>query len=471
MLGSRRTGGRDGGFGRLMAAMTIVVFIPSISQSALIPAVPALSATLGTSLETTAWVLTAYFIVASVGTPISGRLSVGFGRRRMLLVLLGLYATGSLLCLLSDGAAGVIAGRVLQGMVGGVFSIGFAVVGTAAPAARRRSALALLSVTVALGTAAGFLVGGLAVEHLGIDTLFWGALVLSTIASAGVALTVPHDAPPAERRVDVLGGALIVAGTTLPLVAVSQGNRWGWLDDRTLAVALAGVALLVAWVVVERRARVPMIDVAELVPRPVMLGNVATAFQGASMFGLFVLVPQLAQQDPASGAGLGLGATGAGLVLVPGAVLMLLVGPVSSRLGARVGDHMLLAAGTGLAGVGLALLALSHDSVGTVIAFSLVSCAGLGCAFPAMPAIVSAGIAQSRVAEAVAFNAMVRGIGSAVGSQASVAVLAAATLGGTGAPPDAGYVQAFLLGAVVAAVGGAVAAMIPACRGRLAPES
>jgi MFS family permease len=440
--------------------MALVVFIPAISQSALIPALPELGARLGTSLETTAWVLTAYFIVASVGTPISGRLGALYGKRRVLLVLLGCYAVGSAVCLVSDDAVGMIGGRALQGLVGGCFSLAFAILNECAPPARRRSALAVLSVTVALGTAAGFLVGGVAVERAGPEALFQGALGVSGLAAALVLAFVPADLPLGSRGVDIAGGLAVVAGTTLPLVAISQANRWGWLDERTLALVMAGVGLLAVWIAIERRVGEPMVELAAVASRPALLANIATLFQGAGMFGLFVLTPQLAQQDPASGAGLGMGATGAGMLLAPGAILMLLVGPASSRLGRRVGDHRVLALGSGLAGCGLALLAVGHGSVASVVAFSLVACAGLGCAFPAMPALVSVGIAPARVAEVVAFNAMMRGIGSAVGAQASAAVLGATALRPGAAPADEGYVWAFLLGALASGLGGAVAMTI-----------
>jgi MFS family permease len=203
-----------------------------------------------------------------------------------------------------------------------------------------------------------------------------------------------------------------------------------------------------------------MVDIAALTPRRVWLANAATLLQGVGMFGLFVLTLQLAQQPVASGAGLGLGATEAGLLLIPGAIVMLAIGPASSRLGHRVGDHLMLALGSGLAALGLALLALEHATVAPVLAFSIVASAGLGCAFPAMPALVSRDIETHRIAEAVAFNALMRGIGSAVGAQVSVAVLAGAVVAGTALPSSAGYERAYLLAAALSAVGAAVALAI-----------
>ena len=453
--------------GRLLPVVALSIFLPASSQSILIPALPELSRQLEARPEDVAWVLTAYLVTASVGAPVAGRLGELFGRRTVMLVILAAFVGGSVMCAAADGLAALVAGRLLQGCVGGTFTTGFGLARDYAPRDRARASVALLSVVVGVGTGAGFVLGGLAVDLEAVDAVFWGGAALGLLALGLVGWVVPAD-PSAQRgSVDVRGGVLLVTGMAAPLVAVSQAGRWGVIDPRTLGTVALGAMLLAVWVAVERRHPLPLVDVAALAARPVLLANAATVLLGCGMFGLFVLTPQLAQQAGGTGTGFGLSATLAGLSLLPGALVMLVVGPASSRLGHRIGDHAILAAGGAMSALGLALLAVAHGSIAVVVAFSVLTAAGLGFALPAMPALVAASAPVGRVGEAVGFNAMMRGAGSSLGAQLSAAVLAASAVAGSSLPTSQGYAGAYGLAAALSAVAGALALL--AGRGRSAP--
>lgn len=487
--------------GALVPVLALAVFLPATTQSLLIPAVPELMRAHGSSPDDTAWVLTAFLIVASAAAPVGGRLGALYGRRPVMLAMLGAYVAGSLVCALADGLAPLVAGRTLQGCVGGTFPIAFSLARDHAAPGRARVAVALLSVVVGVGTGSGFALGGAIVDHAPLTAAFWGSAALGALALLLAALVLPREAAlarlagvaarpgaAARGRLDVLGGVLLVAGTALPLAAISQANRWGWLAPPTLALALAGALVLVAWARLERRRapagdrssradrgrvgrgdpeavssvgaagerRVPeaLIDVDVLRVRAVLLCNVATLLLGCGMFGLFVLTPQLAQQ--ATGGGLGLGATAAGLVLLPGAATMLLVGPLATRIGRGFGDHVALAVGAATTALGLALLAGARGGTASVLAFAVLAAVGLGIAMPAMPALVAGAVPHARVPDAVGVNALLRGAGSAIGAQLSAAVLSATVVAGA-APTAGGYTAAYAIAGAAAAAAAAVA--------------
>ena len=442
---------------RLLPVLALSIFLPASSQSILIPALPELARALDARPEDVAWVLTAYLVTASVGAPVAGRLGELFGRRTVMLVILAAFVAGSIVCAVADSLVALVAGRLLQGFVGGTFTTGFGLARDFAVPHRARASVALLSVVVGVGTGAGFVLGGLAVDLEAVDAVFWAGAVLGVLTLGLVRWAVPVDPPVHRGPVDVRGGVLLVTGMAAPLVAVSQAGRWGVTDARTLGTVGLGAVLLAGWVAVERRHPLPLVDVSALAARPVVLANAATVLLGCGMFGLFVLTPQLAQQPAGTGVGFGLGATVAGLSLLPGALAMLVVGPASSRLGHRVGDHAILAAGGAVSALGLALLAVAHGSFAAVVAFSVVTAIGLGLALPAMPALVAAAAPQDRVGEAVGFNAMMRGGGSSFGAQLSAAVLAASAVAGSTLPTSAGYAGAYGLAAVLAAVGSVLA--------------
>ena len=250
-------------------------------------------------------------------------------------------------------------------------------------------------------------------------------------------------------RVDVRGALVLAAGLVPPLYAISRANDWGWGSARTLGLIAAGVAVLAVFVVLQRRTRQPLADIEALMRPPVLMTNLATLLVGFGMFGSFILIPQLAQAD------FGVDATGAGLLLLPGSLVMLFAGPVSGALGTRFGSKLPLALGGVIASAGLLMLGLDHGSQGAVLGWAILMSTGIGLAFSAMPNLIVGAVPPTQTGEAIGFNALVRSVGASLGTQVSAALLAAS--------PD-GYTAAFLLGSGVALLAGLVALAIPTAR-------
>jgi MFS family permease len=262
-------------------------------------------------------------------------------------------------------------------------------------------------------------------------------------------------------RVDLRGAVLLGIGLVLPLVAVSQAHVWHWASLRTLGLIAAGVAVLAAWVVVQRRTEQPLADIATLTKPPVLITNLATLLVGFGMFGSFILIPQLAEAPTSTPYGLGYGATGAGLLMLPGSLLMLVLGPLSGIIGSRVGNKVPLALGAGVAAIGLLLLGVAHGSAAEILAFSALMFAGVGLAFAAMPNLIMEAVPPEQTGEATGFNALVRSVGASVGTQVSATILAGTVVASTGFPADSGYRDAFVISAAIAGVAAVAALLIP----------
>jgi MFS family permease len=245
------------------------------------------------------------------------------------------------------------------------------------------------------------------------------------------------------------------------MIAIARASTWGWGAPRTLLLIAAGVLILVAWLALERRTPEPLADVETLSTPPVLMTNIATVLVGFGMFGSYILIPQLAESGTSTGYGFGLSATGAGLLMLPGALVMLVVGPVSGVLGARLGNKVPLTLGGLTTAVGLALMGVAHGSQADLLAFNLITSVGIGLAYAAMPNLIVDAVPRHRTGEATGFNAVVRSVGSSLGSQVTAAILAGSVLASTGLPGDDGYTTAFLVSAAVALVAGVVAAFIP----------
>ena len=188
--------------------------------------------------------------------------------------------------------------------------------------------------------------------------------------------------------------------------------------------------------------------------------NLATLLVGFGMFGSFILIPQLVEAPESTGYGFGLTATGAGLLMLPGALVMLVAGPLSGVLGTRYGSRLPLALGGAITSFGLLMMALAHGSQGLMVAWNVVMSIGIGLAFAAMPNLIMEAVPPEETGQATGVNTLVRSVGASLGSQVSAAVLAASVVG-AGLPTDSGYTAAFLVGSGVALAAAIIASLIP----------
>jgi EmrB/QacA subfamily drug resistance transporter len=443
----------------LILSLSALAF--SLAQTMLIPALGELTHQLDTDASGIAWVLTGYLLAAAVATPIAGRLGDMFGKRRLLVLSLVGFGLGSVLAAVGSSLEVVVAGRVLQGMGGGIFPLCFGIIRDEFPRERVAGSIGLISAIFGIGGGAGLIAGGLIADHLSYHWIFWLGAISAALAAVATQVWVPESPERKPGRIDVRGAALLGAGLVMPLIAISRANDWGWGSTRTLVLIAAGLVVLAIWVVVERRTVQPLADIPTLIKPPVLMTNIATLFVGFGMFGSFLLIPQLAELPESTGFGFGLDATGAGLLMLPGAVMMLFTGPISGALGTRFGSKLPLAIGAAVTSAGLFGLGLDHGSELSVTAYSFVMSSGIGLAFAAMANLIVEAVPPAQTGEATGFNTLTRSVGASIGSQVSAAILAGSVVAGSPLATDDGFTAAFLVSAAVAGVAAIIAVMIP----------
>jgi EmrB/QacA subfamily drug resistance transporter len=444
---------------RTLLILGVAALAYALAQTTLIPALPELARALHTDESGVSWTLTGYLVAAAVCTPLVGRLGDMYGKRRLLVITLVAFAAGSVVAALSANLWIVVAGRVVQGAGGGIFPLCFAIIRDEFPRDRVARGVGLMSAIAGIGGGLGLVLGGLLVDHLSYHWIFWLGAAMGVAAAISTELLVPESPIRTPARLDVRGALVLAVGLVLPLIAISRAHQVGWGSFQTLLLISAGLLVLGFWVALERRTREPLADIDALARPPVLLTNVATLLVGFGMFGSFVLIPTLAETPTSTGYGLGLDATRAGLLLVPGALAMLVFGPLSGIVGSRLGNKVPLSVGGFLTALGLALLAVAHGSQAEIILFSLVMSSGIGLAFAAMPNLIIEAVPAHQTGEATGFNALVRSVGSSLGSQVSATILASSAVAGIAT--DAGFTHAFAVSAVVAVCAGVVAIFIP----------
>lgn len=445
--GPSARGGRGGG--ALVAVLMAATAAYSLSQTLVIPALGTLTAELGTDPATASWLVTAFLISSAVATPIVGRLGDLFGASRVLAAVLVLFAVGSALSALAGSVGPMIAGRVLSGVSGGAFPLAYTIVRGGLPAARVPAAIATLSAVFGIGGAVGLPLSGLIVDHADVRLIFWiGTLTLPIAALVTVLAPRTERADPAPA-IDWTGSLLLAGGLASTLLAITQSGNWGWGSAPFLLCGGAGVAGLVAFAAYERGHPSPLVDLALLRHRPMLLVNVATFLIGLSTFACFVLVPALASAPVSTGYGLGLSVSAAGLLLVPHSLASVAGSQLAGRLGARRDYRLVLLTGLGLIAGALAAITVARHGWLTLGLLLTVLGLGIGMAMAAVTNVVVAVSPASHVGIATGINALVRNVGAATGAAASALVLSLSVLP-SGLPTDGAYTVAFAAGALVA---------------------
>jgi MFS family permease len=416
----------------------------ALSTTMVIPALPQIQRTLHASGAAMAWVVSAAFVSAAVFTAIVGRLGDMYGKQRILVFTLAVMTAGSLVSGLAHSVGPLIAGRVLQGLGGGVYPLAFGVLRDELPRHRLAAALGAMSATLGIGTGIGPLVGGLLVDQLGYPWVFWLPLGLSAVAAVAGAVRIPRSPDRARASLDWGGAVLLTAGLTAPLIAISQSNRWGWGSARVIELLLVGAALLTLLVLYELRRSDPLVDMRVLGRRVVLTTNGVGFFLSMGAYGPIVAVA-LYSQEPRSGVGFGLNATAAGLLILPQGLAIVLAGPIAGRWGQRRGSWQpLLAAGVLLAAPN-ALLAAFFDVRWFVYPAMFAMGMGTGFLLAASVYLVVESVPPDQTSTATGISTIIRSIGAAVAAQLVVTVTSGRLIAGTALYARSGFVIAFAL--------------------------
>jgi EmrB/QacA subfamily drug resistance transporter len=450
-----------------LGVLTLAGTAFALQQTMVFPALTTFQRELDASTAWSTWVLTGFLVSAAVTTPVLGRLGDQFGKERMLVIALSLFLAGCVGAALAWNIWSLIGFRVVAGAGGALFPLSFAIIRDEFPPERVKVAIGLLSAVFGVGGGLGIVLSGVIVDHMSWRWIFIFGSIPVAAAILLVHRFVPESPIKSPSRVDV-PGALLLSGALISLmVALTQGEAWGWTSWRIAALFLASAALFLAWGWVESRVREPMVDLQMLAHRPVLLTNVATLIAGFALFSCFVLVPAFVEAPSSRGYGFDASATEAGLYLLPSSIMLLFAGPLAGVVGRRWGSKWPLAGGMALAGAAALGLAARHDEPVQVLASVALLGLGVGLAFAAMVALITDNVRLTETGVATGMNTVVRMIGAIVGGQVGAALLTAQTIGDSSVPAESAFAWAFGLSAVAALLAAAVALSIERAPARL----
>jgi EmrB/QacA subfamily drug resistance transporter len=451
-------------YGVTLALLTVAGISFAVMQTLVVPALPFFQREFDTTPAWATWIATGFLLSSSVLTPILGKLGDSYGKKRMLVISLGIFGLASL------GAAGawnlpsLIVFRVLQGAGAAVFPLSFGIIRDEFPPEKIGLGIGTVSSVFGVGGGVGLVLSGVIIEHLTWHWLFLIGAVPVLASTVMLALYVPESPVKFPTRPDYAGGLTLSLALGTLLVALSEGTTWGWTSAGVLGLLAASAALFTLWTSIERSVPEPMVDLRTFARREMAATNVTTLLMGFSMFSTFILLPNFVQiplglpPQLADEIDYGFGASPVevGLFFVPSSVAMMIAGPFAGALGNRIGYAQTLRIGIGFLVLALGLLATLHHAPWTIYAWMVFMGIGLAFSFAALGTLV---IAYSRPGEtgvASGMNTIMRTIGAALGSQVAAAIISANTLAGTEIPAESGFTLAFAISAA-----GALVALVP----------
>src|SRR3954467_12104897 len=366
--------------GGVLAAACVSAFVVNANTSAVTILLPSISKDVGAPIAQLQWAVTGYSLVGAAVIVTSGALGDVLGRRKVFLGGLFLFIASCALIALSQSAAGVVGGRMIQGASGAtILACGMSLLSVAASGAAQMKAVTLWGAASAAGGAAGPLGGGMLVELPGWQGLFW---IDAGIAALCVPLTIrtvqESRDPNRSRSIDWTGTVLVALVLAPVILALSEGQDWGWASAATLGCFAVSIVSLILFVNVQRRVEAPLVDL-KLLRNRVLVGATLAILIVAGTINALMYVLSLYFQNPDA---FGMSAFEAGLATLPAAAAMIAVTPFITPLAGRLGAGGAVALGFLLATLGFGALAFVTASWEYVafVAPLLVLSVGLGIA-------------------------------------------------------------------------------------------
>lgn len=449
----------------LVPVLVLVGLVMAIVSSLGAPLIPTIARADHVSISTAQWVLTATLLSGAVASPIMGQLGDGRARRQVLLYALLAVLCGSLMAALFNGFPAMLIGRGMQGLGLGLIPAAMVVARHHLPASHATRVIAVLSVTAGIGIGLGYPLTGLIAERTDYHLAFWFAVVVVAVALLAAFIVLPREPAEHPSCLDVPGAVLFAVVLVTLLVALSEGNEWGWSSAPTLAFLLIAAATLLLWVRHELGVPVPLVVLSRLRNRTVLTTNVSATVSSIAMYLFLPVVVEFVQTSPTQGYGFGSTAAVAGLCLLPMSLATAVISTVVPEALRRVGARILLPFGQLVLASALFFFAAEHAALWNAFVAMGVAGVGIGFSFGVMPSLIIGAVPSTESGTAMGLYQVLRTTGFAAGSALCGAILAAYTVAGHATPALGGY-QAVLTAGSLLCVGSALLTLLLPGRNR-----
>jgi EmrB/QacA subfamily drug resistance transporter len=390
-----------------LGAMCFALFMVMLDNTVTNVALPSIQRDFDASLSALEWTINAYTLTFAVLLVTGGRLGDIFGRRRIFLIGVGVFAFASATIGFAPNDGWLVGSRALQGVGAALMMPGtLSIITNAFPPQERGRAIGIWAGVSAIALAIGPLVGGWLTEAVS-----WRAIFFLNIPVAAGAITVTLFAAEesrdetADHRLDYPGIATLTTGLTALVLALVEGNAWGWGSPQIIGLFSLAAVSFVGFVLLEPRVREPMVDFTFFRSRTFLGANVVAFIVTFSMLATFFFIALYMQNI------LGYSAVEAGVRFLPSTLMIVLIAPLAGRLTDKVGARPLMVAGLSLAtlslflqtrigvdtGYELLLPAFILLGIGMALVMSPMSTAAMNAVSPDKAGVASGILSMSRM--------------------------------------------------------------------------
>jgi EmrB/QacA subfamily drug resistance transporter len=334
-----------------LGAMSFSLFMIMLDNTVVNVALPSIQKDLGASLSALEWTINAYTLAIAVLLVTAGRLGDIFGRRRGFLIGVSVFALSSATAGFAPNDASLVISRAVQG-IGAAFMMPatLSIVTNAFPAAERGRAIGTWAGVSALALAVGPVVGGFLTEQVSWRAIFFLNLPVAALAIV-VALAAVRESRDrtVPRIVDYAGVVTITVGIGALVLALIEGNDWGWGSARIISLVALSVLGVITFILTERRVRFPMVQFDFFRSRQFVGTNGIAFVVSFAMLAMFFFMALYMQNI------LGYSPLEAGIRFLPSTLLIIVAAPVAGRLTDRIGPRIPIVVGLTLAAIALYL--------------------------------------------------------------------------------------------------------------------
>ena len=391
----------------------------AIDSTIIATAVPSIVKDIGGFAEFP-WLFSIYLLAQAVTTPIYGKLADLFGRKPIMMLGIGFFLAGSIMCGVAWSMVPLIVFRAVQGLgAGAVFPMSITIVGDVYSLEERARVQGYLASVWGISAFVGPTLGGVFSEYVSWRWIFFINIPLCLLAAAMIQRQFSEQVHRSRPRIDYLGASVLTAGLTLVILGVLEGGQaWSWTSVQSVLILAIGAVLLVAFTFIERRAVNPVLPLWVVQRRLLLTSSLASCGVGAVVLGLSSYIPTFVQGV------LGYGPVVAGFALATLTMGWPIAGSQAGKVYLRIGFRLCGLIGALVVVVGTALLLLLGTSSNVVEVGAMCFVVGIGMGLAATPTLIAAqaSVEWRERGVVTGANMFFRSMGSALGVAAFGAI-------------------------------------------------